>query len=131
MAHLRAVVVVPFLLLVLGEGGFVTENAPVPFYDGLGSLARKVATTSPEAQRYFDQGLAFLYAFNHDEAIRAFRRAGQARPEVRDGLVGRRGRARPAHQQPGRTRGAGAGGVGGARPGRGSSAITRAPSSAP
>lgn len=52
----------------------------VPLYDGLGKLHRKVTTMSPEAQRYFDQGLAFLYAFNHDEALRAFRRAAELDP---------------------------------------------------
>lgn len=41
----------------------VTEE--VPLFDGLGALHRPITTSSPEAQRYFDQGLAFLYAFNH------------------------------------------------------------------
>ncbi|HSO23348.1 MAG TPA: hypothetical protein VLT81_10585, partial [Chondromyces sp.] len=40
-----------------------------------------MATASAEAQRYFDQGLAFLYAFNHDEAIRSFRTAAEIDPE--------------------------------------------------
>ncbi|MCC6744980.1 MAG: hypothetical protein IT175_14060 [Acidobacteria bacterium] len=52
----------------------------VPLYDGLGGRGRKVTTSSPEAQRYFDQGLGFLYAFNHDEAIRAFSRAAELDP---------------------------------------------------
>ena len=51
-----------------------------PLFEGLGSLSRRVTTVSPEAQRYFDQGLAFLYAFNHDEAIRSFRRGGALDP---------------------------------------------------
>ena len=51
-----------------------------PLFDGLGGLSRKVTTTSPEAQRYFDQGLAFVYAFNHDEAIRAFSHAAKLDP---------------------------------------------------
>jgi len=54
--------------------------AAVPLFDGLGGHTRKVTTSSPEAQRYFDQGLLFLYAFNHDEAIRSFRRAAQLDP---------------------------------------------------
>ena len=37
-----------------------------PIFEGLGTIGRKVTTASPEAQRYFDQGLCFLYAFNHD-----------------------------------------------------------------
>src|SRR5436190_19912275 len=51
--------------------------ARVPLYDGLGSSGRKVTTRSAEAQRYFDQGLCFLYAFNHDEAIRSFEQAAR------------------------------------------------------
>jgi tetratricopeptide (TPR) repeat protein len=53
----------------------------VPLFEGLGKHSRKVTTTSPDAQRYFDQGLAFLYAFNHDEAIRAFRQASEIDPQ--------------------------------------------------
>ena len=57
-----------------------SSDAPVPLYDGLGNRGRKVSTSLPEAQRYFDQGLAFLYAFNHDEALRAFHRAAELDP---------------------------------------------------
>ena len=39
-----------------------------------------MTTTSADAQRYFDQGLKFLYAFNHDEAIRSFRQAATLDP---------------------------------------------------
>jgi hypothetical protein len=41
-----------------------------PFYDGLGPHSRKVTTTPPLAQRYFDQGLAFQSGFHHGAAIR-------------------------------------------------------------
>jgi tetratricopeptide (TPR) repeat protein len=47
----------------------------VPLYDNLGSLHHPITTSSPDAQRYFDQGLRLSYAFNHAEAIRAFRHA--------------------------------------------------------
>ena len=45
-----------------------------PLWDGLGSVAYKISTSSAEAQTYFDQGLRLAYAFNHGEAQRAFRR---------------------------------------------------------
>jgi tetratricopeptide (TPR) repeat protein len=80
MAKARGAVVVSVLLLVSGRGGIAADGAAVPFYEGLGGFTRKVTTASPEAQRYFDQGLAFLYAFNHDEAIRSFRRAAELDP---------------------------------------------------
>lgn len=53
----------------------------VPLFDGLGKHTRPVATAKPEAQRYFDQGMAFMFAFNHDEATRAFRHAAEIDPD--------------------------------------------------
>ncbi|MFO1080891.1 MAG: tetratricopeptide repeat protein [Reyranellaceae bacterium] len=50
------------------------EEAAMDYYD-LGSYGRAVSTTSPEAQRWFDRGLVWTYAFNHEEAVRCFRRA--------------------------------------------------------
>jgi tetratricopeptide (TPR) repeat protein len=44
---------------------------------GLGTYTRTIATGSPEAQAYFDQGLLLIYGFNHDEAVRAFAKAIQ------------------------------------------------------
>jgi len=46
-----------------------------PLYDNLGNLHHEITTASPEAQRYFDQGLTLSYAFNHAEAIRSFKQA--------------------------------------------------------
>jgi tetratricopeptide (TPR) repeat protein len=57
----------------------VARAADVPSYE-LGSLSRAVTTASPEAQKYFDQGLAFMFGFNHDEAIRSFQRAAELDP---------------------------------------------------
>jgi tetratricopeptide (TPR) repeat protein len=56
------------------------SSAPPPLFEGLGPHSRKVTTKSAEAQRYVDQGLAFMAAFNHDEAMRAFTRAAQLDP---------------------------------------------------
>ena len=51
-----------------------------PLYDNLGSHHHAITTASPEAQRYFDQGLTLSYAFNHAEAIRSFRQAAAIDP---------------------------------------------------
>ena len=50
-------------------------------FDGLGNFHRSVSTSSPQAQRYFDQGMRFIWAFNHDEATRSFARAAQIDPD--------------------------------------------------
>ena len=62
----------------LAQSGDSTSNAQI--FDNLGSLRRAVTTDSPEAQVYFDQGLTWVYAFNHDEAIRSFTRAAELDP---------------------------------------------------
>src|SRR5215813_2017644 len=49
-------------------------------YEGLGDFHRRVTTSSPAAQQYFDQGMRFLWAFNHDEATRSFARAAELDP---------------------------------------------------
>ncbi|MFL6332293.1 MAG: hypothetical protein ACJ754_03025 [Pyrinomonadaceae bacterium] len=49
---------------------------------GMGSWRHPVTTRSAEAQRFFDQGLSFVYAFNHEEAVRSFRRAAGLDPSL-------------------------------------------------
>lgn len=46
----------------------------LPYYN-LGNHHRAISTTSPDAQLWFDRGLIWTYAFNHEEAIRCFERA--------------------------------------------------------
>ena len=49
-------------------------------FNGLGTFHRKITTRSPLAQEYFDQGMRFVWAFNHDEATRSFAKAAQIDP---------------------------------------------------
>ena len=79
-----------FAVLMLGFFPyFLREPRPSvptePLFGDLGSNlgphTRKVTTASTLAQRYFDQGLAFLYGFNHDEAIRSFEAAAASDPK--------------------------------------------------
>src|SRR5216684_707012 len=49
---------------------------------GLGDLHHPVATKNPAAQKFFDQGLRLIYAFNHDEAARSFQRAAELDPTM-------------------------------------------------
>ena len=55
-------------------------DGPPPLYDSLGSYSYRITTTTPTAQRWFDQGLRLVYAFNHAEAQRAFREAVRLDP---------------------------------------------------
>lgn len=57
------------------------EDRPVPLIEGLGAIRFPVSTGNAQAQAYFDQGLALAYGFNHDGAIRSFRRAQELDPD--------------------------------------------------
>ena len=63
------------IALALVSAGCSKPAPTVPLYDNLGSHAHAITTSSPEAQKYFDQGMRLSYAFNHGEAIRAFKQA--------------------------------------------------------
>jgi len=57
-------------------------SAPVaPVLEGLGDLHHAVTTRSAESQKFFDQGLRLTYAFNHSEAIRAYKEAVRLDPD--------------------------------------------------
>ncbi|MEU3601898.1 hypothetical protein ABZ714_24720 [Streptomyces sp. NPDC006798] len=55
------------------------EELSDDYYD-LGTHSRRVTTSSPEAQRWFDRGLVWTYAFHHEEAVRCFEKAAEADP---------------------------------------------------
>ena len=59
-----------------------------PLRDDLQVYARPVTTSSPEAQKYFNQGLALYYGFNHDAAIASFRQALAYDPDLAMGWWG-------------------------------------------
>lgn len=55
-------------------------SGAVPLWEDLGPYHRAVTTASPDAQRYFDQGLVLAYGFNHDAALAAFTEAARIDP---------------------------------------------------
>lgn len=64
----------------VGADDHKNHNA-TPLFAGLGNHHHSVTTKSELAQKYFDQGLIFVYAFNHAEAVRSFREAARLDPE--------------------------------------------------
>ncbi|MCP9451911.1 MAG: hypothetical protein NNA23_04435 [Nitrospira sp.] len=73
---------------VIGQTASALESSSdlgrslVPLSSTLGTLHHPVTTTSALAQRYFDQGLRLVYAFNHEEAVRAFEEAARLDPSA-------------------------------------------------
>jgi tetratricopeptide (TPR) repeat protein len=49
-------------------------------YFDLGEYGRKITTTSPDAQTWFDRGLNWTFGYNHGEAVSCFKKAIEADP---------------------------------------------------
>jgi tetratricopeptide (TPR) repeat protein len=83
---LRAAVLLFFILCASFSAAAQNMQMPAPappkLYSGMGSLHHKIATTNPEAQKFFDQGLTLVYGFNHEQAIRSFERASELDPSA-------------------------------------------------
>ncbi|HJX85089.1 MAG TPA: hypothetical protein VJ723_12160, partial [Candidatus Angelobacter sp.] len=58
------------------------QSKPVTLVSGLGDLHHPVSTSNPEAQKFFDQGLRYIFAFNHEEAARSFQHAAELDPQL-------------------------------------------------
>ena len=65
------------LLVVESSPAFAQSTAGAQLLPGMGTYSHPIQTTSPEAQKFFDQGLALLYNFNHAEAERSFLKAAE------------------------------------------------------
>ncbi len=63
-------------------GGVSKDSEPplIRLFDDLGDHHRPISSSSPDAQRYFDQGLVLVYGFNHEAAVRSFREAARRDP---------------------------------------------------
>ena len=70
----------PHAMETTGAAPASTPAATVALLPGLGDYHRRVTTAVPRAQVYFDQGLRLLFAFNMEEAQRAFEEAARLDP---------------------------------------------------
>jgi tetratricopeptide (TPR) repeat protein len=66
--------------LAASLGSATPRDDTAPYFPDLGRYHRSITTKSPDAQRYFDQGLLLLYAFNLEEAQRSFEQAVRLDP---------------------------------------------------
>ncbi len=57
------------------------QSKPPSLMPGMGQHPHSISTKSSEAQRFFNQGLTLVFAFNHEEAARSFRRAAELDPQ--------------------------------------------------
>jgi tetratricopeptide (TPR) repeat protein len=58
------------------------HSQSVTLIAGIGNAHHPVSSRNSEAQQFFDQGLRFIYDFNHDEAARSFQHAAELDPKL-------------------------------------------------
>lgn len=61
---------------------------PVPLRQGIGKVHEKVTTNFPQAQAFYDQGLAYLHSFVWIEAARSFHQALRLDPSLAMAYIG-------------------------------------------
>src|ERR1700720_141009 len=74
-----------------GMVGWVPQELlerPLPLREGIGSVHSKVSTAVPQAQAFYDQGLAYLQSFEWIEAARSFHQALRLDPKLATAYVG-------------------------------------------
>ncbi len=59
----------------------LSEGQIAPLLSGMGAHSHPVTAESPRVQKFFDQGLNLVFAFNHAESVRAFREAARLDPD--------------------------------------------------
>lgn len=70
------------LAVMVSAGEKTGAPKPISLLQKMGDLHHPVTTTNAMAQRFFDQGLTFVFGFNHDAAIRSFKRALEYDPNL-------------------------------------------------
>ncbi len=71
----------PFSKAIPDAESIANADANPVLVDDLGTLHYPITTSVPLAQQFFDQGLRLTYAFNHGEALRAYRKARTLDPD--------------------------------------------------
>jgi tetratricopeptide (TPR) repeat protein len=84
-------IAISLAMFIMLSGCASTRKAPTPtaygamgspqIFKGIGHHQRPITTDSPQAQEYFNQGLNWIYSFNHDEAVRSFTKATELDPD--------------------------------------------------
>jgi tetratricopeptide (TPR) repeat protein len=84
MRHLLFVILLLSPIVAFGQHSHAPAQPPAPatLEAGLGDINHPVTTNNAEAQKFFNQGLAYLYGFNHEEAVKSFKQAAQLDPNL-------------------------------------------------
>jgi tetratricopeptide (TPR) repeat protein len=82
-AFILILILASFTYAQHGHGSHAAPEKKTVWLDnGLGNIDHPVSTKNAEAQKYFNQGLAYLYAFNHAEGVASFKHAAELDPNL-------------------------------------------------
>lgn len=74
------------VIALCSSAGALTTIEPgstgASLYKGVDTVHKSITTNSEECQAWFNQGMAMLYGFNHDEAVRSFQEAAARDPNA-------------------------------------------------
>src|SRR5215813_12591460 len=80
---LLAAVILTIVTSTFAQHQHSTDGSkPAELIQGMGDVRHPVTTSNAEAQRFFNQGLAMVYGFNHEEAVKSFKRAAELDPQL-------------------------------------------------
>jgi tetratricopeptide (TPR) repeat protein len=63
-------------------------TAPIGLHSGIGNAHEEITTPAPQAQRYYDQGLSYLYSYDWIHAARSFNQALRLDPKLAMAYLG-------------------------------------------
>ncbi len=78
VSHIKRIIVIIGIstaILLISSCQQEKKSFQAPIFENIGDYRMEVTTSSPDAKRFFDQGMIFTYGFNHGEAARSFREA--------------------------------------------------------
>jgi tetratricopeptide (TPR) repeat protein len=74
------------MVLTLISSAALSQSAPASqpptLVEGIGNAHHPVSTQNADAQKFFDQGFRYIFAFNHAEAERSFQHAAELDPHL-------------------------------------------------
>src|SRR5215813_7643657 len=80
---LLAAVILTIVTSTFAQHQHSTDGSkPAELIQGMGDVRHPVTTSNAEAQRFFNQGLALVYGFNHEDAVKSFKRAAELDPQL-------------------------------------------------
>ena len=82
MKHRHAILI--FIIALVAP----LRAADIQLEKGLGTLHWPVTTKNADAQRWFDQGMRYVYAFNHEQAVASFKKSTELDPDLALGYWG-------------------------------------------